>query len=145
MLLNEPSIQIDLKSNDGNGCLHWSAMSDKDDIGIFQLLVRHFKANANEADLIAFINDKNEKLQTPLMFASMQNKTNCVKFLLDNGASIEHQDKSNQTALDYAKQNSCMHLLESYLKLKRNQNNKRTLDSLDFKKSEQKMHTSAVF
>jgi ankyrin repeat protein len=145
MLLSKSSIKIDLKSSDGNGCMHWLALNDKDDIGILQLFVRHFRSSANETDLIAFINDKNDKLQTPLMLASMQNKINCVKFLLDNGASIDFQDKHGQNALAYAKQNSCLQLLETYLKLKRTQSNKRTIESLDSKSTEDKMHNSATF
>lgn len=124
---------MDLKSKEGNTCLHWLALSDKDDITAFQMIInyltRQYEAENNaknnsltdpmyfenlDAYLRKFINETNNESQTALMFASMKNKQNLVKTLLDYDASIDTKDKNGQTALNYAKLNSSAQLLNSY-------------------------------
>ena len=136
LLLESESIRIDLKSKNGFGVLHWLAMSDKDDIGTFQIIMNYLTRKFETSNLFEskedpnyfskldnflkkYINDTNDDLQTPLMLAAMKNKQNLVKLLLDYEASIDLKDKSGKTAINYAKQNSCLNLLNSFTKIKK--------------------------
>ena len=61
-----------------------------------------------------FIDQKNLKDQTALMIAAKNNNQNLVKLFLDYNASPEILDKDGLKALDYAKQNPCAQLINSY-------------------------------
>ena len=54
--------------------------------------------------------------RTPLIFASLLNKVDSVKFLLENGADTETKDLDKETALIYAIRNACVESVEVLLK-----------------------------
>ena len=123
---------IDSKSLNGFTCLHYLALSDRDDMMSVQLIISHLKhkfiINQNkensisknlEEHLSSFINTQNNDMQTALMLASARNKQSMVKFLLDYNASIAHVDASGLTVLQYARQNSCSVLLNSFVLVSR--------------------------
>lgn len=62
-----------------------------------------------------FIDQTNVLNQTALMIAAKNNHQNLVKFFLDYNASVEISDSEGLKAIDYAKQNSCAQLINSYL------------------------------
>ena len=78
----------------------------------------------------SFIDQINNEKQTALMIAAMNNRQNLVKSLLDYGADIDLVDKNGMKASNYAKQNSCGLIVNSYLKVK-NQTSKNSLDYLN--------------
>ncbi len=123
---------------EGNSCLHWLANGDRDDIAILQLIMKHIRRVNNESEINMdalthfkkFIDQINNEKQTALMIAAMNNRQNLVKSLLDYGADIDLVDKNGMKATNYAKQNSCGLILNSYLKVK-TQTNKNSLDYLN--------------
>lgn len=96
-----------LKSRGGNSALHWLALNNKDDMNSLLSILVHTNYLIN-------INLKNDNGQTPLMLAAMKNKQNMIKALLDNGASLVFKDNNGQTVMDYASNQSCIHLLQSF-------------------------------
>ena len=84
----------DLKAKDsidGGVAIHLAAANGKNDV-ITSLLKKD--------DTI--INIKDDKGNTPLHWASMKDKVDTMKLLIDNGADIEAVDVDNWTALHYA-------------------------------------------
>lgn len=75
----------------------------KGDLELFEVLA----ANSN-------INIKNSHGLTPLMIASQNSKSELVKFLLKNGAKINDEDNSGQTALIHAAKSFQLSLLYHY-------------------------------
>lgn len=124
ILLDSGKCDIDSKSTNGFTCLHYLALAERDDMSVIQLLMSHLKQNFInsikkrdqnlEEYLLKFIDTPNNDNQTALMLAAAKNKQNLVKFLLDYKASIELTDYLGFKTIDYAKQNSCSHLLNSY-------------------------------
>lgn len=96
-----------LKSRGGNSALHWLALNNKDDMNSLLSILHHTNYLIN-------VNLKNDNGQTPLMLTAMKNKQNMLKSLLDNGASLVFKDNNGQTAMDYASNQSCIHLLQSF-------------------------------
>lgn len=128
ILDNSTKFDLNAKSSNGFTCLHYLALAPVDDVSIAQLVISHLKqnfinnsklnTNKNlEEYLTEFINQKNDNQQTTLMLAAAKNKTNLVKFLLDNKASIELTDSNGLKAINYAKKNLCSNLLTSYSKM----------------------------
>jgi len=123
---------IHSKSSNGFTCLHYLALSERDDLTAVQLIISHLKHkfidqnikvnNSNkdlDEHLSEFINAQNNDNQTALMLAAARNKQNMVKFLLDYNASIKEVDKNGLTVTEYTKQNSCSLLLNSYVHMNR--------------------------
>ena len=50
------------------------------------------------------INARTKHNYTPLMFASVYNKAESVKFLIDNGASVDCRNDNGDNALSLARQ-----------------------------------------
>jgi ankyrin repeat protein len=141
ILLDNNKSKVDLysKSKEGSNCLHWLAISEKDDIGILRLIMNHLTKefetkyvnetklptsepdfyNKLDAYLKDFIDQTNDNKQTPLMLAANLNKQNLVKSLLDYEAGIDLKDINDLTAINYSNQNSCMELIKSYNKVKK--------------------------
>lgn len=141
ILLDNNKSKVDLysKSKEGSNCLHWLAISEKDDIGILRLIMNHLTKefetkyvnetklptsepdfyNKLDAYLKSFIDQTNDNKQTPLMLAANLNKQNLVKSLLDYEAGIDLKDINDLTAINYSNQNSCMELIKSYNKVKK--------------------------
>ena len=94
----------DVRSSNGFNCLHWLALSERDDFAPLHLLARALKRmltkssslpatsvelSSFEVTLKSFINQPTSRAgQTPLMLASIHNKQNMCKFLLDNDVCI---------------------------------------------------------
>lgn len=109
----------------GDTCLHWLAKSNRDDTFVFQLIMNHLseprERYTNEEKfttfLMSYIDQANNDGQTALMLAAKNNHQNLVKFLLDYDASIILTDKDGLKAIQYAKQNSCAQLINSYAQM----------------------------
>lgn len=108
-----------LRLKDGNTVIHLLASNSKDDTSCFIAVLRHTKYLIN-------LNTRNSLGQTPLMIAAMRNKKNMLKYLLDNNASLDECDNSGKTVLYYARQSSCLNLLDSFSRMKRIQVKKRS-------------------
>ena len=133
LLDSESECFIDSKSSNGFTCLHYLALSERDDLTAVQLIISHLKQkfitknvqentslNKNlDEHLAAFINEKNKDSQSAIMLAAARNKQNMVKFLLDYNASIKQSDSTGLTVLEYTKQNSCSLLLKSFVMMNR--------------------------
>ncbi len=130
---------IHSKSSNGFTCLHYLALSERDDLTAVQLIISHLKHkfidqnikenNSNkdlDEHLSEFINAQNNDNQTALMLAAARNKQNMVKFLLDYNASIKEVDKNGLTVTEYTKQNSCSLLLNSYVHMNRKKESMRS-------------------
>ncbi len=130
---------IHSKSSNGFTCLHYLALSERDDLTAVQLIISHLKHkfidqnikenNSNkdlDKHLSEFINAQNNDNQTALMLAAARNKQNMVKFLLDYNASIKEVDKNGLTVTEYTKQNSCSLLLNSYVHMNRKKESMRS-------------------
>lgn len=110
--------------------MHWLARSKKDNTNyIFQMIMDQLRRTKSRYDneevsmgdhLKSFIDQVNDKKQTALMLAVANNHQNLVKCLLDFNASTELKDENDMTAMDYAGQNSCAQLINSFKTIQEN-------------------------
>ena len=165
-LIERGRAKVNLKSKGDFTCIHWLAESERDDIGVLQLIMAHLRksylkdhqlevenetfAAGLDEHMRDFINQTNNAKQTALMLAAMHNKQNLVKFLLDYDASIDAVDSLGMTAINYAKHNSCGYLLNSFNKVKKIALNKSTQNLLarpdsDLGVSNERNNSSGIF
>lgn len=109
-------IKLDLKSNNGNSCLHWLALSKSDDdIGIFKMIIncltkRYTRSNASSP--ISCSNSSEFAFNTPTLDKSHFNSNDLDKYLK---TFLDQTNNEGQTALMLASMNNKQHLVRQML------------------------------
>ena len=98
-LLLSRGAQVDARTAAGSTALHLAAHGHEK---VVELLLGHD----------ALVDAKNDKRQTPLMFATVKGAHEVAKRLLESGADLLQQDPKGRTAADLARMLGDVALLE---------------------------------
>jgi calcium-independent phospholipase A2 len=90
--------KIDLFDNENNNALHFAASTNKD---IINILCTFAQTNNNGIKLINLINWKNKDNFSPLYLACLNDKPDCVKELLKNGADANGASIADESRKEF--------------------------------------------
>ena len=112
MLLKQPGIDVDMKTNDGRTALILASQSGEASENVLTEIVAMLLENG------ADVNAKQTNGMTALLWASRNGRTETVAKLLENGANVNAESDYGQTALSLASQNGhtdIVKLLKQYI------------------------------
>lgn len=97
-------IELNIETTISTGLLAMNYAVYKDNVKIIKVL-RNCGLNIDEGDEIN---------STPLIYAVLYNKLNSINYLVQNGASITHEDFFGNSALSLAKDLEIQYILEKF-------------------------------